>query len=155
MPNCRTLNVKVAVLIIRSFKIFIIFKCEFCFVLPFGKTRAQNFELRNWEVTYLKAAVWNKIQRRFVVFWAGATANPSKNVDWKWSTDKFIIKWLFRNPYFSKHNSFNQFFVSTWWRPHVSKYLPGQQKYVQNCLLMIFWILKRYRLFFLISIAQF
>ena len=27
---------------------------------------------------------------------------------------------------------------------YVSKYLPSQQKYAQNCLLMIFWILKRY-----------
>ena len=129
MPNCRTFNVKVcSSKTIRSFKIFIFFKCEFRFVLPFGKTRAQNFELRNWEVTYLttwKLQCETKFNEGFLVFWVGATANPSKSVDWKWSTDKgaFIIKWLFRNPFFSKHTSFNQFFVSTYLRKTSCMYL--------------------------------
>ena len=96
--------------------------------ITFWKDQSTKFwikkELRSYLPTW-KLQCETKFNEDFLVFWVGATANPSKSVDWKWSTDKgaFIIKWLFRNPYFSKHTSFNQFFVSTYLRKTSCMYL--------------------------------
>ena len=48
----------------------------------------------------------------FSAYYLGATANPPKTYDWKWSTDKgaFIINDFLRNPYFSLQRAFQKLY---------------------------------------------